>query len=464
MPSKFAPNANPTVAVSLVALVILDLSLFCMAGSVYDCDPDVGPAGVNQCVLLNPNYNNYQWATCLTNSYIQRISGGLYECENKLATYCWYQCMLETYGSEGPQVSGVCLCSKSATTVASPAARSTLSPSCYSPDGSDCSWYANCLEALYPCSGTSAGYAVEYATHFCQLYQQNFDMFSQVGQQWINAVRKCLQVSLAPLLRQYVKPSCKDIRTTAFGSHASCYLKPYEKAPSICDLPLSDSIPLTFTLSEAFVDPATAGETVCGVVEVLKGCVIQWSKTASCLRSLLLEVALYSFSRAGVYPELAAAKIAQQIAALLQWNSKGVQYMGCLVSGLSDSSGALNILVAVDDVRSCLSDAMQPANSRQRRSAPSSVLDVVISDFKEALTNGSLIVRVNGAGVYVAAMAECNPPACANGTVANVTGPPAPAQIPFISSATVAAADRFMYIMPLFISLLLQSMYVALVK
>lgn len=111
--------------------------------------------------------------------------------------------------------------------------------------------------------------------------------------------------------------------------------------------------------------------------------------------------------------------------------------MGCLVSGLSGSSGTLNILVSVENVNRCLSNVTQLATARRKRSTLD--LDVVVSDFKDAVENGSLILRVNGAGVYVAAIADCDPPACDNGTVANVTGPAPPAEIPFLPSTTTSS-------------------------
>ena len=68
-----------------------------------ECNQHFGPIGSSrggsECVKLR-DYNKYQWATCLSNSYINTFSKGSHECTNKNATYCWYQCMLESHESE----------------------------------------------------------------------------------------------------------------------------------------------------------------------------------------------------------------------------------------------------------------------------------------------------------------------------------------------------------------------------
>lgn len=59
------------------------------------CNIFVGPSGGTDCVLLKPFFTEYQYATCLTDSYIRARSGRRHRCISPLATYCYYQCMLE---------------------------------------------------------------------------------------------------------------------------------------------------------------------------------------------------------------------------------------------------------------------------------------------------------------------------------------------------------------------------------
>ena len=67
-----------------------------------DCDRQSGPAGVTECFLGLPFYSEHQCGTCLTNAYIIQKSGGRHICRDN-ATYCYYQCMIETFNiAEGP--------------------------------------------------------------------------------------------------------------------------------------------------------------------------------------------------------------------------------------------------------------------------------------------------------------------------------------------------------------------------
>ena len=103
--------------------------------------------------------------------------------------------------------------------------KTPLPPSCYSPIDSDCEQYHNCLERRFPYVGTSADYAMKYVTHFCSAYSRNYGQFSPLGKTWVDAVRKCLQVSLAPLLRECNSNiACEFIQDRAFKSHDCCYL------------------------------------------------------------------------------------------------------------------------------------------------------------------------------------------------------------------------------------------------
>ena len=171
----------------------LILSIQIVDAEVTSCDETSGPSGVTECVLISNHYNDYQWATCLTDVYIRQRSAGNYRCERS-TTYCWFQCMLEIYKSMGPRVTGKCSCKPgdSSTNLAP--------PFCLSPSGDDCNWYKDCLEATYPCSGTDASYAVDFGEKYCRLYNNNYDLLSQMGQRWLNAARKCLQVGLIALL------------------------------------------------------------------------------------------------------------------------------------------------------------------------------------------------------------------------------------------------------------------------
>jgi len=53
------------------ALAFLLLSVV-HSGWATQCDENVGPAGPTDCIQIPRYYNQYQWATCLSNAYIQQ--------------------------------------------------------------------------------------------------------------------------------------------------------------------------------------------------------------------------------------------------------------------------------------------------------------------------------------------------------------------------------------------------------
>jgi hypothetical protein len=74
------------------------------------CHPFSGPSGATQCVRLK-GYNDYQWATCRTDSYIKQKTNNRHYCSIKLHTYCLYQCMLDKYELDRGDVYSRCRCS-----------------------------------------------------------------------------------------------------------------------------------------------------------------------------------------------------------------------------------------------------------------------------------------------------------------------------------------------------------------
>ncbi|XP_062611868.1 uncharacterized protein LOC134273654 [Saccostrea cucullata] len=91
-------------------------------------------------------------------------------------------------------------------------------------------------------------YAINYGLKFCSLYENHYQRFSSEGQQWIDAVRGCLQVALVPLLRPFLTISCGEIKEKAFNSHLGCYTNPLKNAPSFCDLSFMDKWRIFYTV------------------------------------------------------------------------------------------------------------------------------------------------------------------------------------------------------------------------
>ena len=256
----------------LFQVACLAFVYFAITGTL-GCDPYTGPAGVAHCFLNTPYYSKYQCATCLTNAYITQRSKGQHGCRDRTATYCHYQCMLERYDLDQGPVYDVCLCDPS---------RPLLQPSvilpaaCYSPDGTDCGWYRQCLAKMFPCTG-QAEYAISYGEKFCNLYNQSTLHFSQKALQWIDAARKCLQVALVPVLHLCrLKPTCEEIKTMAFDSHVPCYVEPY-LGFSVCNLSPVDWARIFWTIKSSFL-PGSFVKTFQASLLTAFDCGVIWSK------------------------------------------------------------------------------------------------------------------------------------------------------------------------------------------
>jgi len=178
-----------------------------ISGALGNCDPNTGPLGVTHCIgAISGYYRKPQCATCLTDTYIRLKTKGTHGCLRGTGTYCSYQCMLEMHELGRGPVYDDCLCDPS---VQLPQPSVILPASCYSPNGTDCDWYGQCLAKMFHCTG-DAEYAVNYGEKFCKLYEKLKWQFSQKALNWIDAARKCLQVALVPFLHLcQSQPTCE---------------------------------------------------------------------------------------------------------------------------------------------------------------------------------------------------------------------------------------------------------------
>ena len=231
------------------------------------CNITYGPAGNTHCIKID-RYSDYQWATCRTNIYIQTKSNSRHICTYRYATYCYYQCMIDVYGKNDGDILPHCKCSPADPQPTDPI---PLPAWCHSPDGTSCSWYRECLSKAYPqCKDDDDEYAIKYAEKFCKLYDKNLKDFSTQGKNWVNAVRKCLQLKLVPVIDATRQKTCTELKSAAFETHTPCYLKPDSSAPSYCDLSIGDRLRVFWTIKSAFVD--AFGPSLKGLYDVMTGC------------------------------------------------------------------------------------------------------------------------------------------------------------------------------------------------
>ena len=253
----------------LSALFRLVIAIYYIANSgvLATCDPTSGPAGTTHCIKID-RYYGYQWATCRTDTYIQTKSNNKHQCIDRTRIYCYYQCMLDVYIKNFGNILPHCKCSPYD---AVPTESVTLPAWCYSPDGKTCNWYRQCLNKAYPqCENDDDDYAIKFAEKFCKLYDESYSEFSSQGQRWIDAVRKCLQLKLVPLVDRTRDKSCADLKSTAFGSHTPCYLNPDQSSLSYCDLSLADQGKVFWTIKSSFFYATVP--SLNGLLEVMTNC------------------------------------------------------------------------------------------------------------------------------------------------------------------------------------------------
>lgn len=402
---------------SLIVLLFL-----AQGGCASQCGKDSGPSGATECVHLE-NYNQYQWTTCLTNSYIQQKSGQRHICEDPTATYCLYQCMLEVHNKTSGPVSEDCSCER-ANSTSSPynlSPTTSLPSQCYSPSGSSCDWYRNCLERKYPCEATSNAYAIRYAEKFCKLYDKRYTLFSADGQKWVDGVRKCLQVVLVPLLRPWTKPTCQEIRKTAFASHTPCYLHPGKGVPSVCDLGCWEYFKIFWTIKGSFTELDTAWESIkgmwnigtkCGLHSQIRKCLLV--RSASPMKVAKLEIQKFSqrkrrstdsLSEADARSRLADG-VGSAIASTLKWNTDVMDWIAHPANGAkSDDPDTLHIIMVLADKK-----ALGIVNT----STPSVNFDQTMVEFASAIEEGRLSMQVHESNVWVKSLATCSDKSCNN--------------------------------------------------
>lgn len=392
------------------ALVFL-LLFVVQCGWAIQCNVIVGPPGPTECIQLDRYNNEYQWATCLSNAYIQQKSGHEHICSSPYANYCWYQCMIEVHNKEYGSVTNDCSCQ--------PGRIPTLSlpTECYSPAGDSCDWYRNCLEKKYPCEGSRNSYTVTFAKKFCRMFEELSAKFSADGQKWMDGVRKCLQVALVPLLRPWTNPTCSDIRERAIASHTPCYLKPDKDVPSICDLDYVQYVKIFWTIKGSFIKLDTAWQSLKGMWNVETECTLSkiqhtYESAKQTLKDVIkfFKIKIQKFEKRQRYndylPEADlqsrfADEVGSNLASSLQWNTNVMDWLAYTDAVFDLDS--VDIFIVLADKK-----ALGMVNT----SAPSVDFYQTIQEFASAVKNGTPPVQVDGQKVWIKSLASCSDKSC----------------------------------------------------
>ena len=231
---------------------------------------------------------------------------------------------------------------------------------------------------------------MEFAQKFCNLYARNQYSFSSQGQRWINAVRKCLQVKLVPIIRPYVQTNCEEIKQQAFATHSPCYLAPYPGEPSICDLDCTIWLKVFWTIKGAFIDATIP--SLKGMYDVTKECasailegVLKFAKDSAkcemCLIMLTFKKIGGLFGKRPISddPNETADSVAKQLSEQLHWKQNGVQWFSYITD--TEEADDINVSIILGSV------SMHDVNAV---GAPEADMSKTIDDFAEAIGNEKL--------------------------------------------------------------------------
>ncbi|KAJ7388471.1 hypothetical protein OS493_037381 [Desmophyllum pertusum] len=291
---------------------------------------------------------------------------------------------------------------------------------CDSPSGDSCDWYRNCLEKKYPCEPSSNAYAIRYAEKFCRSFDKRRAKFSPDGQKWMDGVRKCLQVSLVPLLRPWANPTCKGIREKAFASHIPCYLNPDKDVPSICDLDCLEYYKIFWTIKGSFIKLDTAWESFKGMWNIGTKCPLSRSRQfGQCVEQKVngvikfVKLKIQNFMKrkrrsTDPLPEADAQSrfadgVGSAIASTLKWNTDVMDWLA--FPGRFEDFNHLEIIIALADKKALgiVTALVLSVDFNQ-----------VIHEFASAVEKGKLPLQVDGYNVWVKSLASCSDKSCDN--------------------------------------------------
>ena len=87
----------------------------------------------------------------------------------------------------------------------------------------DCDFYT-CFENRRNCG--SKGYMLAYGRKYCNKFGEDYDNFTEQGQQWIDCTRQCLTGALRSSYRAntLAGQGCHDVKVLAFHTHVDCYV------------------------------------------------------------------------------------------------------------------------------------------------------------------------------------------------------------------------------------------------
>ena len=190
----------------------------------------------------------FQWRSYVTNDFAKQATMDAVECPDK-NEFCYINCttmlpyqklfMQKRFHSQ------LCWCHPNNV-------QSKLPSECYHPSGKSCTWWADCFGSRVNQVCKEPKFA-NFLHYMCNDIDKKISVLSGIGQKWSAAVKRCLQIRMAPVVTSPNNFTCSDFQEIGYYSHVNCYMHPHN-GPSYCSLPLLDRLKLVYVGFQSWVD------------------------------------------------------------------------------------------------------------------------------------------------------------------------------------------------------------------
>lgn len=200
----------------VVSLSLLHVHIFSLTAP---CDIN----NTNQTCVLAAGFDDYQLATCSSNSVLQQNG---FQCENSCTDTCWHLCMVEKFGQLNGSVSSNCSCKPYFP---------ELPSWCYTATG-HCA-FNNCTFQKYTSMGCGQSDLQVYLfnSNLCKVLNDFFEFLDCETKIWLDGFRKCSQQYLIDAI---IKTSvqCTDLEIKGEEAFHTCIQTRYGNR-TFCELP-----------------------------------------------------------------------------------------------------------------------------------------------------------------------------------------------------------------------------------
>ena len=289
-----------------------------------DCDTYRGPSGSIDCVM-SPEFGEYQWSICLSNTQIKSLTSGKHYCRDHSAKFCWYQCMLLLASTKMHHVDKMCKCNPKTASLKN---ISGQKQECFVKNVNTCDWYKSCLNDN-ACS-SSLQSEISLAGRFCESFVTYNNRYQDSGRRFAKAVEECLRRPLTGLLYPESTMQCAETNKMFYRDLENCFMN--QRDIKISDLDDVDKARIYFTLITKF--PTESIKYLQNVVNYLKNALLESEFYGGDIVRTRISVQFASdVSSSGT--DAMSTSVSNAISSVKGWDTKGLVWAD---SGKTDQS------------------------------------------------------------------------------------------------------------------------------